>query len=263
MGKKRKAPNWYPGPTYADETSPTGYSSDLYDLNVDAQRDEWYEAWAKHLDAKPEPVSIDEARAEREHADPYEGDPVRKARFAEAVEYIGGYVGTWDFIKNLRAHRAWGTKHFRLSDRQVEVVLNSKARDAAREVERKERAVSGLDLTSLPAGTTRYAVDNAEGEVTFIRVDHVDSGKWDGWVFVKQVVGGGDEPRLGSQRPGDMYKGTFESLLRKVLDDPFEAARRYGLELGECSDCGRTLTNAESREFGIGPKCRGKWSNAA
>lgn len=271
MAKAKQPPRWYLGP---DPESPTGWSN--YDISTDAMYAEWYGAWETYLNEHPEkragdapvqgsgPVPLDEHK-QRKQADPYEGDPERKAAFAEAVAYIKDYAGTWGFILDLRAHRAWGTKHFRLSDRQVEVVLKSKARDAEHAKERTERKSSGLDLNVLPEGTTRYAVENAEGETTFIRVDRVTEDKWAGWVFVKQVIGGGapgmeNEQRLGSQRPGDGYKGSFERLLRKVLDDPLSAARRYGLELGTCSDCGRTLTNAESREYGIGPVCRGKWA---
>ena len=216
-------------------------------------------------DGKNQPVVLDERRQPEEQAPV---DPERKARFNEAVAYIRDYTGTWGLVLDLRANPKWGTKWFRLSDRQVEVLLQAKARDAARLVEQAERKATGLDLTGLPKGTTRYAVPNASGDLTFIRVDHVDDGKWEGWVFVKQVIGGGVpgmnvEERLGAQRPGDAYKGSFESLLRLVLADPEEAARRYGLELGQCSVCGRTLTNAESREAGIGPECSKKWSAAA
>lgn len=256
MSTKASKRRPYPGPT-----------GDARIYYLPAELAEWEKSWADYLGAKapaPEAVPSGE-RAQREQAP---ADPVRKARFAEAVAYIKDYTGNWGLILDLRAKREWGTKYYRLSDRQVEVVLNAKARDAQRLVEAAERKATGLDLNSLPEGTTRYCVENAEGELTFIRVDRVTSGKWDGWVFVKQVVGGGGggmevEQRLGSQRPGDAYKGSFERLLRKVVDDPLEAARRYGLELGTCSDCGRTLTNAESREYGIGPVCRGKWSDAA
>lgn len=212
-----------------------------------------------------EPVSIESRRRSNDDGE-NEVDPVRKARFNEAVAYIRDYAGDWDFILSLRTvppQGKWGTKWFRLSDRQVEVVLKSKARDAERARERAERKASGIDLNVLPEGTTRYAVDNAEGEATFIRVDRVTDGKWAGWVFVKQVIGGMEErdfPRIGSQRPDDAYKGTFESLLRKVLADPVTAAQRYGLELGECSVCGRTLTDAESRAAGIGPKCAARYA---
>lgn len=219
-------------------------------------------AWDAYLGSKPEPLPVE---AERERAEPQPMDPERKRRHEEAVAYIRDYTGTWGLVLDLRANQKWGTKWFRLSDRQVEVLLQAKERDAQRAEENKRRLQTGLDLTALPAGTTRYAVENADGELTFMKVDHVDNGKWAGWVFVKQVVGGGsagydNEQKLGSQRPGDAYRGSFERLLRKVLDNPVEAAIRYGMELGQCSACGRTLTNAESRANGIGPECASRYA---
>lgn len=49
-----------------------------------------------------------------------------------------------------------------------------------------------------------------------------------------------------------------QAVIAKILIDPAEAARTYGRELGECGVCGRTLTNDESRAYGIGPVCRNK-----
>lgn len=156
-------------------------------------------------------------------------DPVRAARLAEAIDYIKNYTGTWGFILDLRADRRWGTKHYRLSDRQVEVVLNSKARDAARA---KERVQTGRDLTVLPIGRTRAAVDNDSGGVTFLIIDRpAERSKWAGWVFVKQQQGP-NEVRLGSQRPNETYAGQWANLIQKVIDDPMAAVARRGHDRG-------------------------------
>jgi hypothetical protein len=254
---KRQTPYWGPDKT-------TRYL-------LPAQLEEWEAHWGRYLTEKygqdsvpsPEPTADE---PERDH-ERRPADPVKKARHDEAMAYVRDYAGTWAFVLDLRADKRWGTKYMRLTERQVEVVLASKEREAgwAAEREAKVRNGTAVDLTVLPTGTTRYAVENADGDLTFIRIDHVDSGKWEGWVFVKQVTGGGvagmdNEHRLGSQKPGALYQGTFDRLLLKVLADPEGAARRYGLELGACSVCGRTLTNAESRERGIGPECAQKWA---
>lgn len=47
--------------------------------------------------------------------------------------------------------------------------------------------------------------------------------------------------------------------LRKIEANPLDAAVRYGQLTGKCSCCGRTLTNHESIEAGIGPICAEKW----
>lgn len=209
-------------------------------------------------------VVVDEGlpteRVQRDHADPYEGDPLRKARFNEAVAYIRDYTGRWDFILSLRLPPPmgkWGTKWFRLSDRQVEVILNAKARDAERARERQQNE-TGRDLTALPYGRTRAAVENESGELTFLLIDRpAANSNWHGWVFVKQQQGP-NEVKLGAQRPGQTYVGQWPSLIDKVLADPLAAVARYGLALGICGVCGLPLTNAESRESGIGPVCRSR-----
>jgi hypothetical protein len=45
-------------------------------------------------------------------------------------------------------------------------------------------------------------------------------------------------------------------VLGAIMKDPGAAQRRYGQEIGKCAVCGRTLTDPESREYGIGPVCR-------
>lgn len=205
-------------------------------------------------------------RRNRDHADPFEGDPVRKARHQEAVAYIAGYTGRFALILDLRANPKWGTKWFRLSDRQVEVVLKSKEREAQWERDRAEAEAdarrrnpeTGRDLTVLPYGRTRAAVENESGGLTFLLIDRPDAkSNWHGWVFVKQQQGP-SEVKLGAQRPGSTYVGQWPGLIDKVLADPLEAVRRYGLELGVCGVCGLPLTNEESRREGIGPVCRSR-----
>lgn len=43
--------------------------------------------------------------------------------------------------------------------------------------------------------------------------------------------------------------------LAHIKADPKAASILYGLKLGKCGVCGRTLTNQESRDQGIGPIC--------
>ena len=100
----------------------------------------------------------------------------------------------------------------------------------------------------VPAG--RYAVDTADGAVNalaFYKVDRPTEGRWAGYVFVKHLVGGGEER---------MSRAAGQSILAKIAAVGAAAASaRYGHEIGECGVCGRRLTNDDSRERGIGPKC--------
>lgn len=47
-------------------------------------------------------------------------------------------------------------------------------------------------------------------------------------------------------------------ILERIAQDPAAAAEKYGLLIGKCGICHRTLTNQESRERGIGPVCAEK-----
>ena len=59
-----------------------------------------------------------------------------KRRFAEALDYVKAYTGTFGLILDLKAeHAKVGPKYFSMSERQVEAVLNSKAREEAWSVE--------------------------------------------------------------------------------------------------------------------------------
>jgi len=86
-----------------------------------------------------------------------------------------------------------------------------------------------------------------EDKLRFFRVDTPRTGKWAGAVFVKEQAG--DE--LYPVKP----VGREIRVLQALLVNAQEALVRYGLELGHCGICGRTLTDEESRARGIGPVC--------
>lgn len=105
-----------------------------------------------------------------------------------------------------------------------------------------------LERHNVPAG--RYAVTGNDGQTVFVKVDRPTEGQWAGRIFVK--VQAGDE-MIRIARP------VQDTLLGKIAADGVQAAMlRYGQEIGACGHCGRTLTNEESREAGIGPVCRNK-----
>lgn len=101
-------------------------------------------------------------------------------------------------------------------------------------------------VLAVPAG--RYAVENNQGELRFYNV-WVSRDKTRIKVYVAH---GPDESELPGQ-------ATQLAVLSKIKAAGIrEAAIRYGLEIGECSNCGRRLTNRISRELGIGPVCGGR-----
>lgn len=95
----------------------------------------------------------------------------------------------------------------------------------------------------IPAG--RYAVPEG-AEIGFYRVDRPTAGRWQGWTFVKRVVGPEEVPIRHAEKA---------KALAAIAVDPDAALLRYGREIGECGVCGTQLTVGVSRAAGIGPTC--------
>ncbi len=102
-------------------------------------------------------------------------------------------------------------------------------------------------VDDLPAG--HYAVDNADGELTFYEV-------WRGTrkpEYVKlYVLHGPDSTEV------PFGKGMV-TILKSIAQNAGAAAVRYGHEIGACSICNKRLTNRVSRALGIGPVCGGRF----
>lgn len=108
--------------------------------------------------------------------------------------------------------------------------------------------IAGAPRETLPdVREGRYAVEH-EGVLKFYRVDKPQDGKWAGRTFVS--VQASDD-----FHPIKSWESKVE-ILKLIAADPQEALLRYGREIGRCGHCGRTLTNEESRQYGIGPICR-------
>lgn len=96
----------------------------------------------------------------------------------------------------------------------------------------------------VPSG--RYAVENEEGKLAFYRVERDDNGRYRMFVYASDR-----QHRI----PGS--KGML-TILRKIVTAGIEpAGMRFADERGECRDCGRALTDQESRSRGRGPICAG------
>lgn len=99
----------------------------------------------------------------------------------------------------------------------------------------------------IPRGS--YAINTADEEarindLTFFKLWIGERGGWKLYVLASD-----------SEYPA----ANPVAALMKIAANPAEAAANYGLHIGKCGICGRTLTNDESRERGIGPICAGKW----
>jgi hypothetical protein len=150
------------------------------------------------------------------------------------------------------------------SEKQRDAIERSFERDKERAAKRERDAVA-VDFTGIRA-TFNNALESglkrpklrAEGLVISLAGPNSANA---GCLYVKAR---GDE-YLGKITPEGKFYGVrsctddHKQALQRVSDDPLAAAVAYGRETGECSCCGRELTNAESIELGIGPICRDKW----
>lgn len=98
----------------------------------------------------------------------------------------------------------------------------------------------------VPAG--RYALE-IDGKLRFFHVNRPDNGRWKGFVFLNE--------QSGSELFSIRHPEPRKNILNLIAKDE-ESIARYGQELGICGMCGRELTDAESRYYGIGPVCRKK-----
>lgn len=92
----------------------------------------------------------------------------------------------------------------------------------------------------------RYAI-TVDGVTRFFRVRKVTKGQYAGRTFVDRQAGDEEFPVR--------FSGERTKILIAIAKDVKASAIRYGRELGVCSQCGRTLTNPDSIEAGIGPVC--------
>lgn len=130
-----------------------------------------------------------------------------------------------------------------------------------------------LDLSVLPNG--RYAAPELTGRndmiflmVTRTKKDKVRTRRYRfgmyrtgrervpaGTIEIKEWSS--DQKRLcGQQKPGEVYQGEYEEQFAQILSNPEVYAKLFGLLVGHCYRCGKTLTDEVSRAYGIGPECK-------
>ena len=93
-----------------------------------------------------------------------------------------------------------------------------------------------------------FIIDPTDDKEKFFRVNHGKEGsKWEGRQFV-------------SVQASDFFYPVKDKthrlvILRQIALDPVSAMNEYGMRLGRCGVCNRTLTDRDSRLRGIGPIC--------
>lgn len=106
-----------------------------------------------------------------------------------------------------------------------------------------------LNAAAADIATGYYAIpfigEGSHTDLTFLGLRRKNNGD----VFIVHVVGGHGET-------DDMSFEWSMKAIRALKTVDLKVARMlYGKELGHCGNCGRTLTNQESRAMGIGPEC--------
>lgn len=108
----------------------------------------------------------------------------------------------------------------------------------------------------------RYAVapdDNTP--LTFVRVTRPTYGKKKDCLVIQTQHSERYKDCIIVRPSGrvDVYDNRVDSSLLLIVVDPVTATIRYGKELEKCCDCGRKLTDARSRWYGVGPECEKDW----
>lgn len=82
----------------------------------------------------------------------------------------------------------------------------------------------------------------------FVRVPD-DGGKWDGYRFVRRIIGGGGSPQ-------QIHTSEQLAALHAILDAGVEAAGNlFADEMEQCKHCRKPLTRKASREMRKGSTC--------
>lgn len=234
----------------------------------------WEKAWDAHQRAKGLDVPAAEALpADRKSSSSEQApvDPERSRRQAEALAFVASYTGTFGLILDIRANPRFGTKYMRLSDRQVEVILAARDRDAARAETRaieqelladdlyqqaRQEATDATDHPrSAPTEAPRLAPQPAPGAPVHDGWYTVDGGIW-------KVQWNRERTRLYAKRLDGTdwvyVPGGLPLVAARGVPLTLAEAEAYGKLYGICAVCGATLTNEQSIERGIGPICAGR-----
>lgn len=110
----------------------------------------------------------------------------------------------------------------------------------------------------IPAGYYATPSRTGSNDVDFWKVDVPSKGKWEGYSFVRRVLGGaaqaGEEMRTEDLQ-NMQQRLALQAITELGLD---ESQMLFAEKLGRCGDCGRFLTDEVSRAHGKGPVCRNK-----
>lgn len=177
----------------------------------------------------------------------------------DLVEYLEEVKGWNDFANSMLEAI---TKYGHLTEGQERAAYNGMAKhlDRKEEQAKKDANAPVLDLTRI-----NQMFDSAKSsglKKPKLRVGHLTiqpapaSGKNAGFLYVKDY--GNYAGKISAEGKLFLMRDARESLeeeLMAIAADPIGKLTEHGRITGNCSCCGRDLTNKESVERGIGPIC--------
>lgn len=162
-------------------------------------------------------------------------------------------------------------KYGSLTEKQEAAVRNGAAKSAARKAQWvAEKATREAGAPVLTMDKIRAGFDSASQHLKRPKLRIADiqfslapaTGRNAGAIYVVRVS---DDIYLGKITQDDKFitsrdcTSTDSETVASVAADPAAAASAHGHNYGQCSCCGRELTNAESVSRGIGPICAERW----
>jgi len=162
-------------------------------------------------------------------------------------------------------------KYGHLTERQEAAVRNAAAKSAARKAQwaaeklAREDGAAVLTLEKIRTGfeSALRFLKRPKLRIADIQFSLAPStGRNAGCIY---VVRSSDDTYLGKITQEDKFitsrdcTAADSETVARVAADPAAAATAHGHQYGQCSCCGRELTNPESVARGIGPICADRW----
>ena len=163
-----------------------------------------------------------------------------------------------------------GKKYGELTERQLAAIVSGYAKQQERDATRAaERAQRTADAPSIELARIRGLLDTAQGngiKKPILRCGELAisiapaAGSNFGCLYVKAA--GEYAGKITADGKFLAARGVADSVageLQVIAADPLAALTAHGHKTGNCSCCGRLLTEKTSVLLGIGPICREKW----
>ncbi len=163
-----------------------------------------------------------------------------------AEAWVSEYTGDFQYLVDMRRDiERFGS----LSTGKTRGVLNCMRNEVLRA--QKSPAPTSTPTGNFLPGLNRYCIE-IDGRERFFSINQPATGKWAGYLFLDELFGA----------PGDFRKqairGNHKAEVLTLLGNDSDALARFGWKFQVCGMCASPLTDATSRELGIGPVCMRK-----